>query len=55
MMFLNFPNNRLLLQLTKRFLKEAVDFAKDNKIMLCYDNAYSESPMTVTMHQHLGD
>ena len=42
MMFLNFPNNPTAATVDKAFLKEAVDFAKDNKIMLCYDNAYSE-------------
>jgi len=42
MMFLNYPNNPTAATADKKFLKEAVDFAKDNKLMLCYDNAYSE-------------
>jgi len=42
MMFLNYPNNPTAATVDKVFLKEAVDFAKDNKIILCYDNAYSE-------------
>jgi LL-diaminopimelate aminotransferase len=42
MMFLNYPNNPTAATVDKGFLKEAVDFAKDNNIMLCYDNAYSE-------------
>ena len=42
MMFLNYPNNPTAATIDKKFLKEAVDFAKDNKLMLCYDNAYSE-------------
>ena len=42
MMFLNYPNNPTAATVDKKFLKEAVDFAKDNKIILCYDNAYSE-------------
>jgi LL-diaminopimelate aminotransferase len=42
MMFLNYPNNPTAATVDKRFLKEAVDFAKDNNLMLCYDNAYSE-------------
>ena len=42
MMFLNYPNNPTAATVDKAFLKEAVDFAKDNNIMLCYDNAYSE-------------
>jgi LL-diaminopimelate aminotransferase len=42
MMFLNYPNNPTATTVDKRFLKEAVDFAKDNNIILCYDNAYSE-------------
>lgn len=42
MMFLNYPNNPTAATVDKSFLKEAVDFAKDNNIILCYDNAYSE-------------
>lgn len=42
MMFLNYPNNPTAATVDKRFLKEAVDFAADNNIILCYDNAYSE-------------
>lgn len=42
MMFLNYPNNPTAATVDKRFLKEAIDFAKDNNIILCYDNAYSE-------------
>jgi LL-diaminopimelate aminotransferase len=42
MMFLNYPNNPTAATVDKAFLKEAVDFATDNNIILCYDNAYSE-------------
>ncbi|MGA2681603.1 MAG: aminotransferase class I/II-fold pyridoxal phosphate-dependent enzyme [Candidatus Bathyarchaeia archaeon] len=42
MMFLNYPNNPTAATVDKKFLKKAVDFAKDNNIVLCYDNAYSE-------------
>ena len=42
MMFLNYPNNPTAATVEKEFLKKAVDFAKDNNIILCYDNAYSE-------------
>ncbi len=42
MMFLNYPNNPTATTVDKAFLREAVEFAKDNSIMLCYDNAYSE-------------
>ena len=42
MMFLNYPNNPTAATVDKKFLKAAVDFAKDNNLMLCYDNAYSE-------------
>jgi LL-diaminopimelate aminotransferase len=42
MMFLNYPNNPTTAIVDKEFLNEAVDFAKDNNIILCYDNAYSE-------------
>jgi LL-diaminopimelate aminotransferase len=42
MIFLNYPNNPTAATVDKAFLKEAVDFAEDNNLMLCYDNAYSE-------------
>jgi LL-diaminopimelate aminotransferase len=42
MMFLNYPNNPTSAAVDRVFLKEAVDFAADNDIILCYDNAYSE-------------
>jgi len=42
MMFLNYPNNPTAATVDKKFLKEAVEFAKDNNIIICYDNAYSE-------------
>ena len=42
MMFLNYPNNPTAATVDKKCLKEAVEFAKENNIMLCYDNAYSE-------------
>ena len=42
MMFLNYPNNPTAATVDKATLKEAVDFAKHNNLILCYDNAYSE-------------
>ena len=42
MMFLNYPNNPTAATVNKKFLVEAVEFAKNNNIILCYDNAYSE-------------
>ncbi len=42
MIFLNYPNNPTAATVDKKFLEEAVDFAKDHNLMLCYDNAYSE-------------
>lgn len=42
MMFLNYPNNPTAATVDKKFLEEAVEFARDNNIILCYDNAYSE-------------
>ncbi len=42
MMFLNYPNNPTAATVDKAFLKEAVEYAKENNIILCYDNAYSE-------------
>jgi LL-diaminopimelate aminotransferase len=42
MMFLNYPNNPTSAAVDKKFLKHAVEFARENNIILCYDNAYSE-------------
>src|SRR3990170_8800965 len=42
MMFLNYPNNPTSATVDESFLKQAVEFAADNNIILCYDNAYSE-------------
>jgi LL-diaminopimelate aminotransferase len=42
MMFLNYPNNPTSATVGEAFLKQAVDFAADSNIILCYDNAYSE-------------
>jgi len=42
MMFLNYPNNPTGAVSDRPFLKEAVEFASENNIILCYDNAYSE-------------
>jgi LL-diaminopimelate aminotransferase len=41
-MYLNYPNNPTGAVAGKDFLKEAVDFARDNGLLICYDNAYSE-------------
>lgn len=42
MMFLNYPNNPTSATVDKKFLAAAVEFARSNNIILCYDNAYSE-------------
>ncbi len=42
MIFLNYPNNPTAAIADKKFLEEAVKFAKKNNIILVYDNAYSE-------------
>ena len=42
MLFLNYPNNPTSATVDKAFLKQVVEFAADNNIILCYDNAYSE-------------
>jgi LL-diaminopimelate aminotransferase len=42
MMFINYPNNPTGATISLKELKEIVDFALENKIILCYDNAYSE-------------
>jgi LL-diaminopimelate aminotransferase len=42
MMFVNYPNNPTGAVISLKELGELVDFAIENKIILCYDNAYSE-------------
>lgn len=42
MMFLNYPNNPTSAVMDRSFLKEVVEFADENNIIVCYDNAYSE-------------
>ncbi len=42
MMFLNYPNNPTGAVVDKDFLKRVVEFAEENNIIVCYDNAYSE-------------
>ncbi|AAB90825.1 MULTISPECIES: LL-diaminopimelate aminotransferase [Archaeoglobus] len=41
-MFLNYPNNPTAAVAPKEFIKEAIDFCIDNKIILAHDAAYSE-------------
>lgn len=41
-MFLNYPNNPTGAVVDEPFLKRFVEFAKENDIIVCYDNAYSE-------------
>lgn len=41
-MFLNYPNNPTASVAEKEFIKEAVDFCRDNGIILAHDAAYSE-------------
>jgi len=42
MMFLNYPNAPTASTASREFFKEVVDFAKDNEIVVCHDNPYSE-------------
>jgi len=42
MMFLNYPNNPTGSVMDKDTLKQVVEFAEENNIIVCYDNAYSE-------------
>ncbi len=41
-MFLNYPNNPTAAIAPKEFIKEAIDFCVDNKVILAHDAAYSE-------------
>jgi len=40
--YLNYPNNPTGAVATRPFLNELVEFAKTNRIAICYDNPYSE-------------
>jgi len=42
MMFLNYPNNPTGAVVDRSYLKQVVDFAEENGLIVCYDNAYSE-------------
>ncbi len=42
LMFLNYPNNPTAAAADKRFFERVVDFARENKILVCHDAAYSE-------------
>ncbi len=42
LMFLNYPNNPTAEVAGKEFFKEVVDFAEENQVIVCHDNAYSE-------------
>jgi LL-diaminopimelate aminotransferase len=42
LLFLNYPNNPTGALADLEFLQRAVDFAKDNEIIICQDMAYSE-------------
>jgi len=42
MMFLNYPGNPIPAPGTLEFFKETVKFARENSIIVCHDNAYSE-------------
>jgi len=41
-MFLNYPNNPIGAVANRGFLNDLVAFARENDIVLCYDNPYSE-------------
>lgn len=42
LMFLNYPNNPTGAAADEGELKEVVEFAEENDLIICYDNAYSE-------------
>ncbi|BAI60932.1 putative aminotransferase [Methanocella paludicola SANAE] len=42
MLFINYPNNPTAAIADKKFFREAVDFGKDNGLVVVHDNAYSE-------------
>jgi LL-diaminopimelate aminotransferase len=42
MLFINYPNNPTSATADKSYFKEAIDFGKDNGLIVVHDNAYSE-------------
>jgi LL-diaminopimelate aminotransferase len=52
--FLNYPNNPTGAVATPKFLGELVEFARDNDIVVCYDNPYSEVVFGVDRLSFLG-
>jgi LL-diaminopimelate aminotransferase len=42
LMFINYPNNPTSALVPKSYLKQLVEFAKKNNILICFDMAYSE-------------
>ena len=51
--YLNYPNNPTGAVAPKEFLKEVVDFALDEGLIVCYDNAYSELSFVGPQHSIL--
>lgn len=41
-MFINYPNNPTGALATREFFKQVVDFAKENKVIVCHDLVYGE-------------
>lgn len=42
LMFINYPNNPTAATATKDFFCKVVEFARENDLIVCHDNAYSE-------------
>ena len=42
LLFFGYPNNPTAATVDKDFFREVVDFALDNNVIVCHDNAYSE-------------
>lgn len=42
LMFLNYPNNPVAAIADLQFFQKVVDFAREHRIIVCHDNAYSE-------------
>lgn len=43
LLYVNYPNNPTGAVAEKEFYKEVIDFARENRIMVCSDNPYSET------------
>ena len=54
MLYLNYPNNPTAAAAPLEYLSEAVDFCRENDVVLVYDHAYSEIAFNAYRPQSVG-